>query len=291
MLNDPETVELLKANFIPFAIDNVDHPQLTPPERAFLKDKGLDFSTQGMSVFTAGGKVLAKGGGFEAAPVRQMLRKALKTYVPEEGPAVEPPAGDAAADSGSKDLPPVRRPPEGGLVLYVTWKVLWDPAATVQSSATTGDGTYDQVFKRAVGVDRLWVRRDEADALARGEFADSLVRRMTPHVGYVFSGENHQADLTVRDGRISGTLTPGADGGGPVGAEGVVETRDGRVTRLELLLTGPGDRKEDFGFAAGLTVVPKGKTVPVALLFELADPTDDLARTPPHRCGGADYLR
>jgi hypothetical protein len=37
-------------------------------------------------------------------------------------------------------------------------------------------------------------------------------------------------------------------------------------------------------------MVPKGKRVPVALLFSLADPNDDLAQVPPHRAGHKGYL-
>jgi len=59
--------------------------------------------------------------------------------------------------------------------------------------------------------------------------------------------------------------------------------RDGKVTRLDLLLRGPGRRVKNYGFMAGLEAIPEGTTVPVALFFSLADPTDDLARLPPYR--------
>jgi hypothetical protein len=63
------------------------------------------------------------------------------------------------------------------------------------------------------------------------------------------------------------------------------------VTRFDLLARGTGTRVEDFGFSAGLGKVPKGQKVPVALLFSLADPRDDLARVPPHRAKHNGYLK
>src|SRR6516162_4966127 len=97
------------------AIDNVENLNMTAAEKEFLSDKGLKFSTQGMSVFTAGGKVLGFGGGYEPDNVKQVLCKALEQYRPEDAVVVP--------SRGEKD-PMLRKPPEGGLVLYVTWKVL-----------------------------------------------------------------------------------------------------------------------------------------------------------------------
>src|SRR5438270_175602 len=74
------------------------HSPLTPGERAFLWDRGLQASTQGMTVFTAGGTVLATGGGFEPRGVEKMLRKALAAYRPDADPAFDVAAEERAAD-------------------------------------------------------------------------------------------------------------------------------------------------------------------------------------------------
>ena len=302
VLNDPAVAALLKDRFVPFAVDNVDHPNLTAGERAFLWDRGLQASTQGMTVFTPAGVVLATGGGFEPRGVERMLRKALAAYKPDADPpfdvAAEERAAEidasvvAAADRNAgrkaKKPKPIQSPPDGGLVLYVTWKVLWD-GQSPEGSATTGHGTHDAQFQKAVGADRLWVRKDEAAALARGEFPDSLRKRMLPSIDYVLAGKVKSADLSLRDGRLTGSLT--SDGGDRSDALGFVESNGGRVTRFDLLVRGPAERREDCGFAAALSVIPKGTKIPAALLFELADPNDDLSRTPPHRCGETDYLK
>src|SRR3954452_17538215 len=126
VLNDPAVAELLKDHFVPFAVDNVDHPNLTPGERAFLWGRGLQACTQGMTVFTAGGTVLATGGGFEPRGVEKMLRKALAAYRPDADPAFDVAAEERAAEQAAavtaaadltsgkttKKPKPVRTPPE-----------------------------------------------------------------------------------------------------------------------------------------------------------------------------------
>jgi len=266
---------------VPLAVDNVANPNLTPAEKEFLHgfDSGIKACTIGMSAFTADGKKLASGGDFEPGPVRNMLKKALEGFKPE---SVAP----------LSNLPPregARRMPEGGLILYVTWRTLGQEKA--EGSATTGDGRYDAVFQGSLGSDRLWVRKDEAEALAGGAFPESLKKRILRcHANYVMGGTVKDLSLSVRDGRITGSLQP-ADAEHPAELLGFVEAKNGAVTRFELLIRGYAKRVEDHGFSAGLSVVPKDKRVPAALYFELADPKDGLAKILPHRERDASYLR
>jgi len=237
--------------------------------------------TIGMTCYTADGKKLASGGGFEAGSVKSLIQKALSEFKPETVSATVPPRDDAAVAS-------LRRPPEGGLILYVTWKLLGDCA--VEGNATTGNGKYDKIFQQALGSDRLWVRKDEADALAAGTFPESLKGRMMKnHVQYVMSKDAKSLDVAIKSGRI--------EGGVPLGDAkradclGFVESKGGKVTRFELLVKGLGRRVEDHGFSACLSVIPKDSPVPTALFFELADPKDGLAGVLPHRSRGDAYLK
>jgi hypothetical protein len=233
-----------------------------------------------MSTFTADGRKLATGGGFESGSVKSLLRKALADFKPETVTATVPPRDEAAVAG-------LIRPPQGGLVLYVTWKLIGDIDA--QGNATTGNGRYDKVFQQSIGSDRLWVRKDEADALAAGALPESLKKRMLRHhVQYVMGKEALSLDLSVREGRIEGSVPLGVR---KADALGFVESKNGRVTRFELLLKGWGRRVEDHGFAACLSVVPKDAPAPAALFFELADPTDGLAGIHPHRARDAQYLK
>ena len=282
-MNDPEVVELLKTRFIPFAHDNVENPNLTAAEREFLSafDSGVKACTIGMSAFTADGRKLASGGGFESGSLKSLLRKALAEFKPETVSATVPPRDDAAVAS-------LRRPPEGGLILYVTWKLIGDIQAV--GNATTGNGHYDKVFQQALGSDRLWVRKDEAQALASGTFPESLKSRMVRHhLQYVMSKEAKSLDLSFAGGRLEGTVPLGEDRRAE--CLGFVEAKDGVVTRFELLVKGWGRRVEDHGFSACLSVVPKETGAPTALYFELADPRDGLAGVLPHRARAETYLK
>jgi hypothetical protein len=144
-----------------------------------------------------------------------------------------------------------------------------------------------------MGVDRLWVRKDEAEALARGVFPDSLRKRVLPHLTYTLAGGRDgkvkSFDLDLRDSRLTGSFQ--AVGGEPCRLGGFVDVKDGKVTRFDLVAKGLGTWVEDCGFSACLRMVPKGDRVPVAVLFNLADPHDELARVPPHRAKANGYLR
>jgi len=282
VLNNADIVKLLRTRFVAMAIDNVQHLNMTAAEKEFLGDRGLKFCTQGMSVFTAGGKVLGMGGGFEPDDVKRLLVKALEDYRPEEPPVMVPPRDE-------KD-PALRKPPADGLVLYVTWKVLGGYDRS-QSPLKLNE-RYDKHIQDSVGVDRLWVRKDEAEALAAGTFPESLRKRILWHVSYTMAGGKggklKTFDLALRDGRLTGSFQTDADDPGHL--MGFVETRDSKVTKFDLVVKGLGGWAEDCGFSAGLRMVPKGKKAPVALLFSLADPQDDLARVPPHRANHNGYL-
>jgi hypothetical protein len=283
VLNNPEIVKLLRARFVAMAVDNVDNLNMTAAEKVFLSDKGLKFCTQGMSVFTAGGKVLGLGGGFEPGDVKQMLVKALKKYQPE--PAVTLPPRD-------ENDPGLIKPPPAGAVLYVTWKVLGSYDRS-QSPLLTKIARYDRHIQDSLGVDRLWLRQDEVEAVARGVLPESLRRRMLPHLVYVLAGANKDRikafDLSLRNGILAGSFE--TKSGDFSRLLGFVETSNGKLTRFDLLASGVGAWVEDCGFSAGLRMLPPGQQVPVGLFFSLAGPQDDLARVPPHRARHNGYLR
>src|SRR5689334_18989810 len=77
-------VALLKQHFVAFALDNASVPNVTAAEALWLKDRGGRACTQGMTVFTAAGRLLAQGGGYAAAGNIQMLKDALGKFKPED---------------------------------------------------------------------------------------------------------------------------------------------------------------------------------------------------------------
>src|SRR6516165_9974281 len=100
-------VELLKKHFVAFALNNAGWTMnMTPAEARWLQDRGGRACTQGMFVLTAGGQLLASGGGYTAAPNVKMLKEALRKYRPEEAVTIE----DPSAAVGPKEIPDGWRP-------------------------------------------------------------------------------------------------------------------------------------------------------------------------------------
>ena len=115
-------VDLLKKHFVAFALDNASVPNVTPAEALWLKERGGRACTQGMAVFTAGGQMLGRGGGYHPAGNIKMLKDALTRYKPEAKVEIEDPdAAVPANESGVRGYPrKVPRPVKDGLVLFVS---------------------------------------------------------------------------------------------------------------------------------------------------------------------------
>ena len=277
MYSHPDIIDLLSRRFVPIAVDNVENLNMTAAEKAFFEPR-FPACTHGMYAFDSGGRVLGRGGGYEADGLEKMLRDSLEEFGKRPPPDTFTP--EPVKGEGTR-----RAPPEGGLALFVTWRVLGGYEMT-QSSSTTGDGKYDGEFRRAVGADRLWATRAEADALTAGLFPESLARRIARyHLSYVFAGKVEGIEMKIEDGRLVGRSKEPR-----IHLEGHMRVRDGRVTRLELLARGDAERISDCGFSASLLVVPEKRRVPAALLLSLADPASDLGRVPPHRIRDERYF-
>ena len=283
ILNDPQVVAMLTKHFVCFAIDNANNSNTTRMERKFLEPLGGTASTQGMSTFTAGGQHLGGGGGYDAKSNLKMLKGALSKFQSDDKFKEEPaPVFEKDADRAAANE--TKRPPEGGLVLYVTWKIL-EPAKLLNSKSSDND----KHLSNALGVDRLWVRKDEAEALAKGTFPDSLRKRMASYLQYVVPGKLKTDGMKLADGRLSGDLRSAT--GERADALGFVEAKDGKVTRFDLVIKGLGNNCGAHGFEGPLTLLPKDTTAPVALSFMLADPREELSRTLPHAARDPQYLK
>jgi len=276
VLNDPETAKLLTEKFILLAVDSLNHFQ--PDERDWLDKNEYGFlsSTYGMAVFTPEGKRLAYGTPYEPAQARYFLNLALRNFKPGTEPLQDIPR---------TERPGVRRPPEGGAVLRVTWKAFYD----------LPDGTFvspkrEKAFQDALGSDRFWVRKDEVEALVQGRFPPSLNNRLLRFpVESVYSAGLKRIDMSLSEGRIVGTASSD-DPSEDVAFQGIVESKDGKLVRFELLARGEAPRRDD-GFKVSLAAAPKGKKSPTAMFFELVDPAEPINRIPPHASSNAGYLR
>jgi hypothetical protein len=277
---------LLKKHFVAFALNNAGWTiNITPAEAVWLKDRGARACTQGMVVFTAGGRMLGTGGGYTAAPNIKMLKEALRKYKPEEKVAI----GDPAAAVDPKDLPSgwrpglpreVPQPAKGGLVLYVTWKALDLPRQPAALPKNYSLADY-RLGRKMLLVDRVWAARAEADGLAAGNLPEKMKQRIAPHVSYVMNSKVKSVDVTRHGERLSGSIL--LENGERCSALGFVAAKRGKLSRFELIVKGRTDGKagEGSGFLSIGGVVPEGKKAAAAVAFLLADPKDELAKVQP----------
>lgn len=242
--------------------------------------RGLDGRSQGVYLFAPDGKLLAFANTADAAHVKRLLQTALKKFDPD---APLP----AFTDAGTKVL---AEAPKDGLIVDVTAKML---------GGYEKDDKQGQRYLQSVGRDHLWLRDDEAKALASGKLPDSAVRRLVRyHLIDNTRGEPpmwrddevKKLDLTLRDGKVTGTVrleTKSGDRGYDAEMLGHVEVKDGKVTRFDLLVRG-----QFWGEGTFTRGAPKGK-FPLAVAFTLADPKLGISRVPPQAARGnvQSYLR
>ncbi len=275
------------------AIDNVDYPNQTGAERDFLIDKGWLASTNGQSVFTSDGKLLAAGYFFDARELEKFLREALEKFG-KPGAAVE--LGKPTAEqqemraSALKRKPLIQFPPRGVLVANMTWRVTSDYGRAEGNDTSAGD-KYAALFQSATGVDRIWFTAAESASMAAGTWPESATKRLGRMLAYISGAKEDTVAATITldpSGRVTGTWTGADKKQGTV--KGAVSVSESTVTGLQLLVQGAVCQVRDCGFSNNLQTIPSGKYPRAALLMELADPALPMHRVTPYRASGHDYL-
>ncbi len=288
ILSEPAIVELFKTRFIPVAVDQHDHRRRKDAEgelfAGILKQagRGLDGYAQGFYIVTPAGKLLGFTNTLSGERLKAMLTSALEKF--------DPSAPLPRIEAGPRENRVLYTAPEGGLVVNVHAKVL---------------GGYDKdkanrsIYENALGNDHLWVRKDEAEQLARGIVPDSLKTRLVRfHLVDNTRGEPpfwkddeiKRLELKLDKGRLSGVVhleTRSGDRGFEGRILGVVEVKDGQVTRFDVVAR--GDFWGEGTFTRG---APRGK-FPFAVAFSLSDGKGNESRIPPGAARGnvKGYLR
>jgi hypothetical protein len=212
-----------------------------------------------------------------------MLQKGLAKFQPGESPLLENKSPDPNFNY---------RLPEGGFVVTVTSRVLSGYEAAVSKEIG--------FFQNSLGRDVLWVRKDEHQALVRGELLDSLKRRLAMYNLIDNSrGEPHpwtaeeirKIDLTLKDGVISGRVhlqNSSGDRSYACEIRGCVEAKDGKVTRFDLVAKGPARGASGCTEAAK----PKGEFT-LAVACRLASGHDEADKVMPQGAKSwfPDYMR
>lgn len=240
-------------------------------------------TTQGLFLAAPDGALLGFTNNRSPEWVREMLKKGIAKYQPAEAALLENKTPDPNFNY---------RPPEGGLVVTVTTKVL----KGYEAAATSEIG----FFQNSLGRDVLWVRKDEHQALARGELMESLQRRLAmfnlldntrgePH--HWEASEIKKLQMSLKNGVLSGTVhleTAAGDRAYIAELRGTVESKDGKVTRFDVV-----SRGQAWG-ASGCTLVAKPKDkFTLAVACRLASGTDEADRVMPQGAKSwlPDYLR
>lgn len=280
VLSNPDIVQLLKTRFVPVAVDQHDHRHRRDREGVLFRRvvsqaaPDPDGYWQGFYIFTPGGRLLEAANTLSGNHVRWMMVSALGRHDL---------AGDEAVRTDSaRDDPSVYAPPPGGLVIEVTSKVLGGYAQSGSENQT--------ICEAALGRDHLWLRRDEAEALARDECPESVKQRVARYhlvdntrgePPFWRPSEVRHLELTLDQGRFTGAVhLETADGGRGYRAEirGVVEAIGTRVIRFDVV-----SRGDFWGEGPYTPGAPPGR-FPFAVAFRLIDPRDDIDHVPP---GGA----
>lgn len=242
--------------------------------------RGLGGTSQGVYLFAADGKLLAFANTADAGHVKRLLETALQKF--------DPASSGSASARESKRAAALAVPPPGGLVIDVTTKVL-----------AGYEGAAAERYRNALGRDHLWLRRDEAEALARGVLPESVPRRIARfHLIDNTRGEPpmwradevKKLEWTLRDGKLVGLVrleSKAGDQGYQADLLGQVEVKDGQVTRFDLVVKG-----QFWGEGPFTRGAPKGK-FPLAVAFTLSQGKEAADRVPPQAARGSanGYLR
>ena len=232
-------------------------------------------TTQGHYMATADGEFLAYRNHRDPEVLLDVMRESLKKFRPREVAPIDP---------GESDRRFVYGPPEGGLVVRVHSRILGGYEET--------NDRWKKIFQTGTGRDNFWIRKDEHEALVRGELPASLVSRMQRfHFVDNTRGEPPMWDeseirdtqLSLEEGRVEGTVhlrTEAKDREFRANVLGMVETDGEKVTRFDFVVRGGFEGEGRYTRGA-----PEGE-FPLAIVFTLADGSDAADAIPPQGSRG-----
>ncbi len=285
---------MLQTRFVPVAIDQAYQRRQQDNEGEFYRKiagqgprNNFQSTTQGLYVATAGGRLLLFNNNRDPAKVKRLLKETLAEF--EKNAAANSRA--VVIKRGKVDSRYNVTPPVGGLVVRVQAKVLGGYEPTTDRWQT--------IFQNALSRDNLWISAAEHQALLRGVVASSLQQRIARfHLVDNTRGEPpmwnekeiRELKMRIEGNRILGQATlRTARGDRSYQADlfGIIETKAGRIVRLDMV-----SRGEFQGEGPYTRNAPKGK-FPLAISFSLADGTEAADRIPPQGSRGwlPGYLR
>lgn len=265
--NDAKIVRLLSTKFVPVA-SHVRDTKRQDADGKFFRNvcKHIRYWQSGACVFTPDGRVLGQCSATSRREVLGLIKSALPKFRPPTKPYTIEPAGKV--DEMNRYV--ISRPP-GSVVVSTHMSHL----------SERGSGRtpwFDKLLPKTVAIDRLWIRRNEVQALVAGTFPKSLKKRIaTWHlVDSITFDQNRRGtiskfDLELKEGRLTGSMKMATKNSHAMELEilGFIETADGKITRFDFV-------------ARGKRRAHKGTWYPIAFAFTLADPKHVAFNVPPY---------
>ena len=285
--NDAKVVDMLKTHFVCVGIAHNGAGRRKDAEGDFArKIIGKGGTLQGLHVINTRGDLIGYVYDFRPQSVTAMLAKALKKFEPVDAPAI---------DFTQKDKRFTL--PQDGLVVFTIAKVLagHDP---VKAAKGTIQHDMETAWKTSLGREHLWIRSDEAQALAQGTLPESLKKRIVRYhlvdntrgtpTGWT-ENDIKKLQMKLDSDRLTGSVHLEAKDGSrgyQAALFGIVQAKDGRVTRFDIVASG-----QFWGHGPYTPSAPKGR-FPLAISFTLGAANDALYNLVPDavRCY-PDYLR
>ena len=286
-------VNLIRTRFVPVAVDHEVQRRKDDEGELYRKVAG-DAVSNSVFAFDPSGKLLfQRVGGQIYEKYVPALEAAIKDYQPAKADAEKAPTG---ADRDEHYYPV----PTDAVVVHVT------------SRMVSGDKGWPGPERW--GRDNMWIRKDEVEALAKGQLPTSLKNRIARchlvnttgghlDAGAMWKPEHvKRLDMDLADGRLTGEVElegqvkgPARDDHSRYGVHllGFVEVKDGKLTRFDVVAVGPACRVAGSG--PGIQTHGEiGVPYTLAIGFRLCTDQDSDAqqRTPPaavHYGGKAAY--
>lgn len=267
-------MDLIRTRFVPVAVNqsltNLKQEASRAEGdliRAFQADKGK----QGVHVLDPEGRRLGYQSTDSYDLVKGMLKQILEGYKPSRTAAPE------ASEKGRV----FHEPPAGGLVIRVTKFI------------EEGDPGW---AGRILRYDTMWIRADEASALVRGSFPESLSRRLAAfHLLYAHCGAGRwldsdirKVDLKLEGGRLIGVAHLEASEKVRYRPEirGLIEAKDGKVTRFDVVARGRYVSEDDCRDRGRMT---PSKEMSLSIAFTLVVDRNEAPLIPPGVLGGGTH--
>jgi hypothetical protein len=276
VFGDAEFVAKIKANYICVAVNQHHHRRRKDLEydlfARLVKQTGEEVNgyNQGLYFFTPSAELLSFSNTVSGEQAWKLLRRAEDKFTPPETfPAML---------RGHEQAGPLWALPDGSQLVLVTSKVLggYDEAENKRR----------QIHQESLGRDHLYLTKEEIASLARGDFPESLKKRLPALLNDNTRGEPgrwrrseiRQLDINLSGGRLTGRVhfeTESGDRGYQADVLGFVDVQDGVLKRFDIVVDG-----DYWGEGRFTRNGPEGK-FPFGVAFRLSDGTEPYDTPPP----------